>query len=75
MLDWVFKVTQLTAATATLVMSGLIAINKEGETWFFFLLFRAIFTIVLRLIEQQIFVDNVYHDRYRQKEPTVLNSR
>lgn len=64
--NMLFKVTQLTTATATILVSGWVTIVQGLDTGFFFFLLGAMFTISLRLIEQSIFADNVFHSRYRR---------
>lgn len=63
MTDPIFRVSQLTLPVATVLGTAwvLVAGNNTGA----FLLFigGAVFTIVLRLIEQVIFSDNHYHGR------------
>ncbi|MBS3092345.1 hypothetical protein J4466_02900 [Candidatus Pacearchaeota archaeon] len=61
----IFKLTQLTTSTASVIMGGLIAINKDVSDGIVYLFFGAIFTIILRMIEQLIFEHNVYHGNYR----------
>ncbi len=61
----IFKLTQLTTSTASVIMGGFVAINKDLGSGLLYLLCGAVFTIVLRLIEQSIFDYNVYHGNYR----------
>lgn len=60
----IFKISQLTLPVATILATAWIAVEKSGESAFLLFIGGVIFTIMLRLIEQTIFVDNVYHGRY-----------
>jgi len=60
----IFKLTQLTTSTASVIMGGIVAINKDLGSGIIYFLCGAIFTIILRLIEQSIFNYNVYNGNY-----------
>lgn len=55
-----FKLSQITTSTASIIMGGIIGINniKNGVG---FLCAGMFFTIILRFIEQQIYISNKYH--------------
>jgi len=64
MLDPIFRISQLTLPVATIICTAWVAIEKSGEVAFLFFLGGVAFTIILRLIEQGIFADNVSQGRY-----------
>jgi hypothetical protein len=65
MIDPIFRISQLTLPVSTVLGTAwvLVSGNNSGALWLFIGGF--IFTIILRLIEQTIFADNMYHGRYR----------
>jgi hypothetical protein len=64
MIDPIFRVSQLTLPVATVLGTAwvLVAGNNTGALLLF--LGGAIFTIILRVIEQSIFEHNVVNGRY-----------
>lgn len=57
------EVAQLTLSVAVILASASIWIFKGASDGFVFLLLGALFTIVLRFIEQGIYEDNFNHGR------------
>ena len=64
-LDPIFRISQLTLPVATVLGSAWITVSKNLADGALFLCLGAIFTIILRWIEQAIFADNIYNGRYR----------
>ena len=66
MMDPVFRISQITLPVATVLGTAwvLVTKNNEGALWLF--IGGTVFTIILRLIEQAIFADNVSHGRYHR---------
>lgn len=63
-LDPIFRISQLTLPVAVVLGSAWITVSKSSWDGFLFFLSGGIFTIFLRILEQIIFADNVYHGRY-----------
>ena len=63
-IDPIFRWSQLTLPVATVIGSAWVMANGYSPTGFGLLFGGSIFTIILRLIEQGIFADNIQHGRY-----------
>ena len=59
-----FKISQLTLPVATVLGTAWVLVSGNNYAAFWLFIGGSILTIVLRLLEQDIFVDNVYHGRY-----------
>ena len=64
MLDPIFRISQLTLPVATILGCAYSIVNGYSSEAFFLFIGGFIFTIILRLMEQAIFADNVYNGRY-----------
>lgn len=51
----IFKITQLTTSVATILASAYVWINSNANSGFIFFIMGAAFTIILRMVEQNIF--------------------
>ena len=65
MLDPIFRISQITLPVATVLGTAWVLVSgRSGESAFLFFIGGMILTIVLRIMEQEIFADNISHGRY-----------
>ena len=62
--DPIFRVSQLTLPVATVIGTAWVLVSGNNFSGLWLFIGGSIFTIILRLIEQAIFADNVYKGRY-----------
>ena len=60
----IFEISQLTLPVATILATAWVVVSGHSSEGLLLFLGGSIFTIILRLIEQEIFADNIYHGRY-----------
>ncbi len=64
MIDPIFRVSQLTLPVATILGSAWVFVSGNNSAGIGLFFGGVAFTIILRLIEQGIFADNIFHGRY-----------
>ena len=63
-MDPIFRISQITLPVATVLGAAWVLVNGNNSAGLLLFAGGVIFTIVLRLIEQTIFANNVSHGRY-----------
>jgi len=66
MLDSIFRISQLTLPVATILGCSWVLVNGNNAGAFYLFIGGFIFTLILRIVEQSIFADNIYHGRYNR---------
>lgn len=65
MIDPVFRISQLTLPVATVLGAAWVLVNGNNMGAFLLFVGGVLFTFGLRILEQEIFVENVDNNRYR----------
>jgi len=71
MLDSIFRISQLTLPVATVLGSAWLVVSGYGENAFYLFIGGFIFTLILRVLEQQIFEINYDSHRFLHKGYTI----
>ena len=61
----IFKISQLTTSTASIIMGGIVAIQNNFQDGLKFLMAGIVATIFLRIIEHIMFIENHANGRLR----------
>ena len=64
MLDPIFRISQLTLPVATILGCAWVLVNGNNSGAVYLFLGGFIFTLILRMVEQSIFADNIHNGRY-----------